>query len=64
MAEAYYEGGCQSLQSRKKDWSENPSCKQQGECLVQHLEICMGATTKLLGTVGLVEVQVGPGRSR
>jgi len=46
---AYYEGGCQDKESRKKEWSEehkNADCKQQGECMIQHLEVCKGGTTK------------------
>jgi len=42
---AYYEGGCQSFNSSKKEWT-NPDCKQQGECAVQHLQVCKGGTTK------------------
>jgi len=37
------------LQSRKKEWSEenkNADCKQQGECMIQHLEVCKGGMTK------------------
>jgi len=46
---SYYEGGCQSLESRKKEWSDkhkNADCKQQGECMIQHLEVCKGGFTK------------------
>jgi hypothetical protein len=43
---AYYEGGCWSFDSSKKDYSTAPTCSQQGECLVQHLEVCKGGTTK------------------
>lgn len=46
---AYYEGGCQSLESRKKEWSDkhkNADCKQQGECMIQHIEVCKGGFTK------------------
>jgi len=46
---AYYEGGCQSLESRKKEWSDkydNADCKQQGECMIQHLAVCKGGFTK------------------
>jgi len=43
---AYYEGGCQSFSSSKKDYSKSPGCTQQGECLVQHLEVCKGGIAK------------------
>jgi hypothetical protein len=46
---AYYEGGCQSHQSSKKDWSEkhkNAGCVQQGECMIQHIGACKGGFTK------------------
>jgi len=43
---AYYEGGCWSFDSSKKDYSTAPDCTQQGECLVQHVEVCKGGTTK------------------
>lgn len=45
----YYEGGCQSFDSSKKEYNErnkNAHCKQQGECTMQFLETCMGGTTK------------------
>jgi len=42
---AYYEGGCQDLTSRTKEW-KNPDCKQQGECVVQHLHVCKGGMAK------------------
>jgi hypothetical protein len=42
----YYEGGCWSFDSSKKDYSTAPGCTQQGECLVQHLEVCKGGKTK------------------
>jgi len=41
----YYEGGCQSKESSKKNW-DGTNCTQQGECLVQHVHICKGGTTK------------------
>jgi hypothetical protein len=46
---AYYEGGCQSKESSKKDWSEknkNAGCVQQGECVIQHIGACKGGFTK------------------
>jgi hypothetical protein len=45
---AYYEGGCQSLNSSKKAWdtSENKECKEQGECLAAYLQTSTGGTTK------------------
>jgi len=47
----YYEGGCQSFDSSKKEYKndgrqKNAHCKQQGECTIQFLETCMGGTTK------------------
>jgi len=46
--QANYEGGCQSLKSSRTEWSEeyqNAGCTQQGECMVQHLEVCRGVIT-------------------
>jgi hypothetical protein len=37
------------LESRKKEWSDkhkNADCKQQGECMIQHIEVCKGGFTK------------------
>jgi len=37
------------LESRKKEWSDkydNADCKQQGECMIQHLAVCKGGFTK------------------
>jgi len=46
---AYYEGGCQSHESSKKEWNEkhkNAGCVQQGECVIQHIGACKGGFTK------------------
>lgn len=45
----YYEGGCQSLESSKKEYSEknkNANCKQQGECMIPFTEACKGGVAK------------------
>merc|ERR1740138_817840 len=28
------------------NWYYSPGCVQQGECLIQHLEVCKGGTTR------------------
>ncbi|KAL9139609.1 putative tandem protein 6, partial [Amphidinium carterae] len=43
----YYEGGCQSLQSSKTEWTEDAAgCSEQGECHWVYLQEWKNATTK------------------
>jgi len=53
---AYYEGGCQSLNSSKTAWdtAENQDCKEQGECLAAYIQSNTGGFTNMRNGTALM----------